>query len=217
MATAQRLLIVGAGGMAREALWLAREARAPFEVIGFLDDAPERRGQAFDGVPILGPVEDWTRFDALVVVAIGTPRTRKAVAGRLGGARFATLVHCGAAIGHNVEIGEGSMVAAGAIATCDIRVGRHALVNAGAIVMHDSRLGDYATLAPGVVIPGAVDCGAGCEVALGASIRHGCVLGAGSMVGMGAVVTRDVAPNMLVYGVPAAPVRALEPFEGGTR
>lgn len=212
MAAAQRLVIIGAGGMAREALWLAREA---FDVVGFLDDAPGRQDQAFDGVPVLGPVDDWGRHDAALVVAIGAPRTRKAVVERLGGARFATLIHSSCMIGHNVEIGAGTMVAAGAVLTCDLRIGRHALVNAGAILMHDCRLGDYATLAPGVVIPGAVECGAGAEVALGASLLQGTRLGAGSMVGMGAVVTRDVEPGMLVYGAPARPVRALDPFGGG--
>lgn len=213
MAGSQRLVIVGAGGMAREALWLARET---FDVVGFLDDAPARQGQVFDGVPVLGPVDDWARHDAALVVAIGVPRSRKAVVERLGGARFAALVHGSAMIGHNVEIGEGAMVAAGAILTCDIKVGRHALVNAGAILMHDCRLGDYATVAPGAVVPGAVELGAGAEVALGASLRQGTKLGEGAMVGMGAVVTRDVAPNLLVYGAPARPVRALDPFGGGT-
>ena len=215
MAGPRRLVIVGAGGMAREALWLAREAREAFDIIGFLDDSPGLRGQAFDGVPVLGPVDDWARHDAALTVAIGVPRTRGAVVERIGAARFATLVHKQAAIGHNVEIGEGAMIAAGSILTCDIRVGRHALVNAGAILMHDCRLGDFATVAPGVVIPGAVDCGAGCEVALGASLRQGTKLGDGSMVGMGAVVTGDVEANMLVYGAPARPVRALDPFGGG--
>ena len=213
---ARRLIIVGGGGMAREALWLAREAREPFEVVGFLDDGAEQRGADFDGVPILGPVADWAAHDAELVVAIGVPRTRKAVAERLAGARFAALVHRNAAIGHNVRIGDGAMVAAGTVLTCDIAIGRHALINAGAIVMHDCRLGDYATLAPGVVVPGAVEAGAGCEIALGASLRQGTRLGAGAMVGMGAVVTSDVAPDTLVYGVPARFVRNLDPFEGAS-
>jgi len=214
----RRLAIVGGGGMAREALWLAREAIESFEVVGFLDDATERRGEAFDGVPILGPVADWERHDAELVVAIGAPRIRKAVVERIraaGAPRFATLVHRSVRIGQNVAIGAGSMVAAGAVLTCDIAIGQHVLINVNCVVSHDSRLGDFATLAPGVVIPGAVSVGQGCEVALGASVRNGIALGDGAMIGMGSVVTREVEAGAMVCGAPARRMRTLAPFGDG--
>lgn len=50
--------------------------------------------------------------------------------------------------------------------------------------------------------------GPDCWIGHGAIIRPEVTLGAGAVVAAGAVVTRDVAPYMIVAGVPAVPLRA---------
>ncbi len=49
--------------------------------------------------------------------------------------------------------------------------------------------------------------GADCWIGHGAIVRPDVTIGAGSVVAAGAVVTRDVAPYMIVAGVPATPLR----------
>lgn len=49
--------------------------------------------------------------------------------------------------------------------------------------------------------------GPDCWIGHGAIIRPDVTVGAGAVVAAGAVVTRDVAPYMIVAGVPATPVR----------
>jgi hypothetical protein len=49
--------------------------------------------------------------------------------------------------------------------------------------------------------------GPDCWIGHGAIIRPEVTIGAGSVVAAGAVVTRDVAPYMIVAGVPATPLR----------
>jgi acetyltransferase-like isoleucine patch superfamily enzyme len=46
--------------------------------------------------------------------------------------------------------------------------------------------------------------GEGCKVGTGTVVLAGVSIGAHSLVGAGSVVTRDVADNTMVYGVPAA-------------
>ncbi|NUB43577.1 chloramphenicol acetyltransferase [Fertoebacter nigrum] len=53
--------------------------------------------------------------------------------------------------------------------------------------------------------------GPDCWVGHGAIIRPDVVVGAGAVVAAGAVVTKDVAPYMIVAGVPAVPLRARYP------
>ncbi len=49
--------------------------------------------------------------------------------------------------------------------------------------------------------------GPDCWIGHGAIIRPDVVIGAGAVVAAGAVVTRDVAPYVIVAGVPAKPLR----------
>jgi acetyltransferase-like isoleucine patch superfamily enzyme len=43
----------------------------------------------------------------------------------------------------------------------------------------------------------------GCRVGSGSTVLAGVVIGAGALVGAGSVVTRDVLPYTVVFGVPA--------------
>jgi acetyltransferase-like isoleucine patch superfamily enzyme len=45
--------------------------------------------------------------------------------------------------------------------------------------------------------------GEGCKVGTGAVVSAGVTVGPGALVGAGSVVTRDVADDSIVYGVPA--------------
>lgn len=62
----------------------------------------------------------------------------------------------------------------------------------------------------GAVSAAPVRVGAGTWLGARSLILPGVTLGAGVVVAAGAVVTKDVPPNVLVGGVPARPLRALE-------
>jgi acetyltransferase-like isoleucine patch superfamily enzyme len=51
----------------------------------------------------------------------------------------------------------------------------------------------------------------GASIGSGAVILCGVTIGAGALIGAGAVVTRNVAPNEVVAGVPARTLRILDP------
>jgi len=212
----QDLVIVGGGGLGREVVWLAQDSGSRWNVIGVLDDARELQRQALCSVPVLGRIADWNKHrKAHFVIAIGAPRTRRAVAAKMsvaGNPRFATLIHPSVRMSRFVEIGEGSIVAAGCILTTQIRIGRHNIMDRMVHIGHDCVLGDFCTVSPLVPIGGNVTLGEGVWVGAGASVRQGGRMGSGSMAGMGAVVVRDVEPNQLVVGNPAKVLRQLEPF-----
>lgn len=214
--TTNKLVIVGAGGFAREVVWLAREAEGPWDLVGLLDDDPKWRGVQLCGIPVVGPVSDWIRYrDAAFVVAVGSPRARRSIVARMlesGVPRFATLIHPSVRKSAFVDIGEGSIVTAGCILTTQVKVGRHVILNLATTVGHDTTIEDYVTVAPITAISGGVHLEAGSEVGTGAKLRNGIRVGRGAMVGMGAVVTKDVAPRDLVVGMPAKPARQLDEF-----
>lgn len=222
MVAGRRLIIVAAGGFAREVLWAAREASEPFDVIGFLDDDPALTGQELCDTPVLGPVDDWTRHDSAFVIAVGAPRAKMRILDRMrrqGEPEFATIVHRSVPRSAYVTIGEGAVVCAGSILTTQITIGHHAIVQIGATISHDVTIGNFANLAPQATVSGNVHIGEGAELGTSASVRQGLAIGAGAMIGMGSVLTKNVPANTLWMGNPAREVRALEPFghgEGGS-
>lgn len=208
----QRIAIVGAGGMGREAAAWVADALPGAEVVGFLDEDVALHGGEVGGLPVLGGsawLEDHP--DIEVVAALGKPAHRARLVAHLDaiGIRMATVIHPTATIGPRVDIEDGAIVCPGVLLTCDIHVGRATIVNYGAMLGHDGVLGDAVFVAPGAHLAGNVQVADQTDVGIGASVIQGVRIGARAVIGAGAVVIRDVAPDTTVVGVPAAPLRSV--------
>lgn len=213
------LLIVGAGGFAREtaAAALAGDRAGPlWRVLGFVDDDPAVHGTRRVGLPVLGGLDVLAEHPhAAVVVCAGNPRdyaSRLRLTRRLGlpGDRYATVRHPAAEVGAGCAVGPGCVLLAGAVLTADVTVGAHVAVMPQAVLTHDDRVGDFATLASGVRLGGGATVGRGAYVGAGALLREGVTVGAWSLVGMGSVVLGDVPPGEVWAGVPARRLRAAD-------
>lgn len=212
-----KLLVIGSGGLGREAVWAARESREGWNVVGFLDDSDQTAGQRICDLPILGRIDDWVRFaDHHFVVAIGAPRSRRAIVARMsqaGSPQFGTIVHSNVAMSNYVNVGAGSMILSHVSITTQVSVGRHVIVNLNSTIGHDCVIGDFTTFAPLVACSGAVVIEPGVEIGTGAAIRQGLCLGSGSMLGMGSVLTKNLPSDRLWMGNPAVERRELERFD----
>lgn len=219
MAGVQPLVLVGAGGFGREtaeAVHAVNDERPAFDLLGFVDDAPELAGGRVDGLSVLGPVAAVrTMTHVQVVVCTGHPgnytsRKRIVDALALTPDRFATVVHPAAILPRSVALGPGSVVLATAVATTAVRLGAHVAVMPGVVFTHDDVVGDYATFGAGARLAGRVQVREGAYLGAGALIREDRTIGAWSLVGMGSIVTRDVPPGEVWAGVPARRVRAAD-------
>ena len=204
------LLIWGAGGLARESAWIAREMRAAghaaFGPIGFVDRGPVESGLVVDGLPVYEASQVMNTHGAIAVVAIGDLEARKRAVAEVVrlGIPFATLVHPSVLRDRStVAIGAGSIVFPGAILSVDIVVGRHVVLGLGTTVSHGSRIEDFSTISPGCRISGDVTIQEDAFLGAGAVVVHGRSVGARSVVGAGAVVVQDIEPDVTAVGVPA--------------
>ncbi|MGN9910401.1 NeuD/PglB/VioB family sugar acetyltransferase [Phytohabitans sp. LJ34] len=209
------LVIVGAGGFARETVAAVRainEVRPAWRLRGLLDDNPALHSTTRLGVPVLGPLDAAAETDAAVVVCVGNPRdpgVRERVVDRLGLAadRYATLVHPAAQIGAGSLIGPGTVLLAGVVLTADVTVDAHVAVMPHTVLTHDDRVAAFATIASGVRVGGGVTVGRGAYLGAGALIRESVTVGAHSLVGMGSVVLADIPPGEVWVGNPARHLR----------
>jgi len=208
----KRLVIVGAGGTGEDAVEIAKAVnrhRPSYELVGFLDDDPSKKGQIIGGLPVLGPLGSAPEHvDTWFVDCLGSPssfRRRPALIDASGIAqdRFETLVHPGAEIAESSSIGAGSIVYPFVYLGAGATLGRHVIVLSQVTVNHHCSVGDYSILTTGCAVSGHVTLGRSVYLGAGCSLRDGIDIGDETLVGMGSVVTRSIAARQVVKGVPA--------------
>jgi sugar O-acyltransferase (sialic acid O-acetyltransferase NeuD family) len=215
MTTVKDVIVIGAGGFARELLWLFEEINADarsWNVLGFVDNDPALKATEPCGVPVLGD-DEWliahAPKSAKLICGTGSPRVRRKVADKfaVAGFEFATVVHPTARMSKFVELGAGTIVTAGDILTTQIRIGAHCLLNLDCTIGHDCTLGDYCVVSPGAHISGAVTLGKGVEIGTGACIIQGKSIGEWSVIGAGSVVVSDLPAHVTAVGVPCKVIK----------
>lgn len=213
------VVIVGAGGFAREVLDVLQSINAhaendpgsdSFEIVGVVDDDPSQlqlsrlaaRSVRYLGVIGSLPIE---YPGALFLIAIGSTRPRRRIAKFLvdAGMTAAVAVHPRAVIGSGVSVRPGVVVCSGAQLSTNVSLGDHVHVNPGAVIGHDAVLGECVSVNPGAVVSGEVTIDSGVLIGAGGIVLQGLVVGEDATVGAGAVVVRDVPSRTTVMGVPA--------------
>lgn len=204
----RRLVLIGAGGYAREVAWLVDEANAiepQFEIVAFVIDEtyePERVDYPY---PVVRGLESYDFGHVEALCCVGSPVARRKIVERLSHrhVRWGTFIHPHGMIGRGSSVGEGSVVGRTAGCTVNVKIGRHAHINDLAGVGHDSRVGDYFTLSAFAEIAGR--CTVGDQVFVGshALVIPGTTVGDRVTVGAGSVVVKSVSAGATVFGNPA--------------
>lgn len=197
--------VFGAGGHARVVIdaWRTTGGEVDRCIIDGPDALPADiggvRAQRFDwSEPVPSPVH----------VAIGENGTRSRISERLiaAGATIVSIHHQTAVIARDSRIGSGGFVAAGAVLGPGAELAEGVIANHCCIIDHNCRVGAWSHVAPNATLGGDVQIGRLCLIGAAAVILPGVSVGDGATVGAGAVVITDIAPGLVVAGVPARPL-----------
>jgi sugar O-acyltransferase (sialic acid O-acetyltransferase NeuD family) len=202
------ILIIGAGGQGQvvaDAVLFASEAGQDIALVGYLDDNDKLWHQEFLGAPVLGPIAKWKEVshDA-VIICIGSNAKRKDIYDKLSkqGAKFVTIKHPKALIGHDVTIGNGSYIGAYVIVAAGTKIGNNTIIHGNSVIGHHNIIGDHVHIAPGVNTAGDVEISTGVMVGISASIMPQRKIGDWVVIGSATLVNRDVPAGLTVIGVP---------------
>ena len=207
---ANKLVIIGASGLGTEACWVAQEMNANrpvWEIVGFVDDDPQRHGRRLVGIKVLDTPERAAkelRGEVFFHCAVGRNVDRERLVERAEalGWRPGTLVHPNTSIGPDVEIGEGSFIAHHVVLGPSARIGCHVIINTFVGVGHHSALEDYSQICPGARISGACRVGRGALLGSNAVINPEVKIGEQATIGAASLALRDVEAGVTVLGVP---------------
>jgi sugar O-acyltransferase (sialic acid O-acetyltransferase NeuD family) len=212
------LVILGAGGLAREILWYlwsAQNISAGLGQLYFVDEFTTNTELRVSGIPFAFPiVKDW-KFDGKheFVAGVGSPKVKEQLVAK---ALDAGLVPCkplifGTVVGRDNRIGDGSIIAPGTIVTTNVTIGQHVTVNLSCTIGHDAVIEDYVTFSPGCNISGNVTLKKRSFYGSGAFIREKLTVAEDVTVAAGAaVINNATTPGVTLLGVPARAIGAFK-------
>lgn len=201
----EKLLIFPYNGNAIEALGCAADH---YDVIGFVDDTPEKQGRTDFGIEVFSRAALEKYPDVKVLAVPGSPtsylqRTRIIDGLRIAASRFATVVHSAARVSSLARIGYNVTLMAGVVITSNAVVGNHVCLLPNTVIHHDVQIGDYTLMGSNIVAAGAVRIGRNCYIGSGSNIMNGVEIGDTALIGMGSTVIRDVPARTKMAGNPA--------------
>jgi sugar O-acyltransferase (sialic acid O-acetyltransferase NeuD family) len=218
-----RLVVIGAGGFAREAIeyikstyFLNKYIIEYYSVVGCVVTDLSSLGEHDSKELVLGDY-DWLRnnkdkFDGFVI-GIGSPKARLKVAAALKAEfpekSFPNINMSNPKLGlqdRSFADREGIIICPGVIGTVNVSIGNFSLINLSVTIGHEAVIGEGCVINPGANISGGVNIGKGVLVGSGACILQYLHVGDFATVGAGAVVTKQVFDGTTVVGCPAKPL-----------
>lgn len=223
----QNVVIFGASGHGSVVLDCI-EKEGKYNVVGFIDSF-KKKGISVNGYPILGTeydlpflIDKYNLYGG--IVAIGDNWIRNTMVERIDkicpNFMYVSVVHPGAEVGKDVQIGAGTVIMPGVIVNANSFIGNFCLLNTNSSLGHDGFMQNFSSLAPKSCTGGNFNLGKYSAICLGANIIDAISIGQHTVVGAGSLVVGNLESNILAFGAPAKKIRDREvgePYMSGRK
>ena len=193
-----RLVIFGTGDIGRLAkFYFTRDS--PHEVVAFTVDAEYRRGDSFEGLPLVDSSEVVSRFSPdqhEMFVAISYARMNQVRAAKYeqmkhAGYRLASYVSTRCSYLSDHPPGDNCFILEDNTIQPFVRIGSNVTLWSGNHIGHDSVIEDHCFITSHVVVSGNVRIHPYCFIGVNATLRNSIVIASETLVGAGAVIMKD--------------------------
>ncbi len=179
-----------------------------FELMGFIDDTPEKQGIHPYGFTVFDRNILSQYPDAKVLAVPGSPTSYK-IRGKiisdleLSEDRFATIIHPSAHVSSLAKIGYNTLIMAGIVITSNAVIDNHVCILPNTVIHHDVKIGVYTLIGSNVSIAGNTIIENNCYIGSGSKIMNGIRIEKNTLVGLGTTVLKSLPENSKVVGNPA--------------
>jgi len=207
-----KIIIVGAGGFAREVYSWANDAfsKKNYKIKGFLSYNQKDLDGFNVKVGVLGNDDNY-KIDKndLFIIAIGNIDIKKRAVKKLKkrGAKFISLIHPTSLIIPTAKIGEGVVICPYCLISDNVQLDDFVMMNTYASCGHDVKVGKYSILSPYVALNGFVKLENEVFVGTHATVIAYKKVGFKSKISANSVVIKDVLANRTVIGVPGKAIQ----------
>ena len=195
----EKIVLIGGGGHCKVIIDAITKSGG-YEITGIID--PKKKGEEVSGIPVLGGEEvledlykEGIKNAFIAVGSVGDCSARKNIYEKVKGIGFnlPAVIHPAAIIANEVEVGDGTFIAASATVNPGTTIGKNAIINTSSSIDHDCQIGDFVHIAPGVTLSGGVKIGDETHIGTGASVVQYITIGKGCMIDAGTRLSKDLA------------------------
>lgn len=200
------LIVLGAGGLAREIASWNNLYKNKLNVIGYMDDFYNSDQPNSYGLNILGKIQ-YDKFSknvkAICAITDCSKKEDLFQQSQINQFEFHHYIHNTCLIGQRVELGSGIVMLPYSIISCDASIGNLVFINNGSLIGHDVIIGDNTSIMANVDVGGGAIIGKNVFIGSNAVILPGVKIPDNTRIGVGAVVLKSIKQPGTYFGNPA--------------
>ena len=200
------LIVLGAGGLAREITSWNNLSRNKYNIIGYLDDLYNSEQPNSYNLNVLGKIE-YDMFSektkAICAITNCSKKEELYIQSEIYQFKFQNYIHSTCLIGERTSYGKGIVMLPYSIISCDTKVGNLVFINNGTQIGHDVAIGNFTSIMANVDIGGSAKIGNNVFIGSNAVILPGVKIPDNTIIGAGSVVIRSIKQVGSYFGNPA--------------
>jgi len=210
------MLIIGAGGFAKEILGILHNA-TQLHGLAFYDDINKDKDSLFGHYPIIHSEKEavchFKEYNSNFILGIGNSISRYRMYKKfksLGGILSSSISPFSLIGNYDVQIGIGTNVLDHAIISNSVTIGIGCIVYYNAVLTHDCTIKNFVEISPSANLLGRCLIESYTQIGANATILPDIKIGRNVKIGAGCVVTADIPDNSIAVGVPGKVIKFVE-------